>query len=105
MTGIQIIATERLRQIEEEKYDDTHDDQHNKNELADAAACYCLAETIRKNSNKRKMAIITNYWPFDFKYWKPDKTGKIEGRIKELAKAGALIAAEIDRLLRLDNQQ
>ena len=33
-------------------------------------------------------------WPWEANWWKPTP----EDRIKELAKAGALIAAEIDRL-------
>jgi hypothetical protein len=33
-------------------------------------------------------------WPWEASWWKPSQTD----RIKELAKAGALIAAEIDRL-------
>lgn len=36
-------------------------------------------------------------FPFSSVWWKPSP----ENRIKELAKAGALIAAEIDRLQRL----
>lgn len=34
-------------------------------------------------------------WPWAKEFWKPDSTD----RVKELAKAGALIAAEIDRIL------
>lgn len=34
----------------------------------------------------------TKLWPWNLKYWKPGE------RIDELTKAGALIAAEIDRL-------
>jgi hypothetical protein len=37
-------------------------------------------------------------WPWDNKYWKPS-----EDKVRNLVKAGALIAAEIDRLQRLNN--
>jgi hypothetical protein len=37
-------------------------------------------------------------WPFTEHWWKPTPNN----RIRELEKAGALIAAEIDRLLRLE---
>ncbi len=52
------------------------------------------------------MGISVN-WPWDPKWWKPlyndeeDQTpDEIDNRIRELTKAGALIAAEIDRLQR-----
>jgi len=35
-------------------------------------------------------------WPWDEEWWKPDNDA-----VRNLAKAGALIAAEIDRLQRL----
>ena len=40
-------------------------------------------------------------WPWNGSYWKPTP----DDRIKELTKAGALIAAEIDRLLNENTQQ
>ena len=40
-------------------------------------------------------------WPWDEKFFKPDKTYTYDGIIRELTKAGALICAEIDRLIRL----
>jgi len=43
------------------------------------------------------------YWPWCDSWWKPAKisqSGSKADRIKELVKAGALIAAEIDRLNR-----
>ena len=40
-------------------------------------------------------------WPWDKKFYKPDTTGTYDGRIRELTKAGALICAEIDRLIRV----
>ena len=39
-------------------------------------------------------------WPWDEKFFKPDTTYTYDGRIRELTKAGALICAEIDRLIR-----
>ena len=88
-TGIELIMQERLRQIKEEAYTSKHDDEHTDGELADAAACYA-ATTIRRNR------FIGWVWPFDFEWWKPSP----KDRIKELAKAGALIVAEIERLQR-----
>lgn len=88
-TGIELIAEERLRQVEKEGWTFEHDEQHNCGELADAASCYALTPTYRR--------IIFNHidlWPWDAGWWKPTP----DDRVRELAKAGALIAAEIDRL-------
>ena len=101
MTGIEIITKERLRQIEEEGWTPEHDSEHGDGELADAAACYCIDSdrTITWNTS-RVQAVATIllkrdlHFPWDNKWWKPSP----DNRIKELAKAGALIAAEIDRI-------
>lgn len=47
---------------------------------------------------------IMHIWPWDEKCFKPDKTYTYNGRIRELTKAGALICAEIDRLIRLKDK-
>jgi hypothetical protein len=79
--GARLIVDERNRQISVEGWDLGHDDEHDEGELAKAAACYAL-------DNKFS-------WPWGFESWKPGG-----GRIRQLTKAGALIAAEIDRLNR-----
>jgi len=93
MTGVQIIAAERKRQIKEEGWKPEHDDQHTESELARVGAAYALAKTHLRWDIP---------WPksWDFRWWKPS-----ENRIRNLAKAGALIAAEIDRLQRLATRQ
>lgn len=87
-TGIELITKERARQIKREKYTPSHDDQHANSELLQAAACYI------ENGSDFNIGLETVPWPFETASWKP--TGKIEN----LTKAGALIAAEIDRLQR-----
>lgn len=98
MTGIERIAAERKRQIEEEGWTEAHDDEHIVEELALAGACYALPEYIRNYSiwEDRLLELLWP-WPFSTGWWKPSP----ENRIRELEKAGALIAAEIDRLQRL----
>jgi hypothetical protein len=83
-TGIDIIAAERKAHFTREGFTADRDAQYTKGELAEAAACYATRSLLR---NVR--------WPWDDSWWKPSP----DNRIKELAKAGALIAAEIDRLL------
>ena len=90
-TGIEIIAEERQRQILVEGWTNEHDKQHTHGELASAAEAYLRVETrIGEFSHPQ-------VWPWDIKWWKPSE----ENPIRNLAKAGALIAAEIDRLQHL----
>ena len=86
-TGVELIAAERERQVEVEGWTSGHDKAHRRGQLSDAAACYALA-------GKRKDGDPVRYWPWDMHYWKPTP----KDRVRELVKAGALIAAEIDRL-------
>lgn len=95
-TGIELIAEERQRQIEKEGWTHEHDDQHNTGDLAHAAAAYASAELYRRTTSEG-YDNTPHIWPFERKWWKPTP----ENRIRELQKAGALIAAEIDRLQRL----
>ncbi|MDR0474229.1 MAG: hypothetical protein LBH43_11230 [Treponema sp.] len=99
MTGVERIATERKRQIESEGWSAEHDDSHDHGELARAAACYALNgdnQTATVGKNAVVIDLIKLIWPWDWKWWTPSPVN----RIRELEKAGALIAAEIDRLLR-----
>jgi hypothetical protein len=102
MTGIKLIAAERNRQIEKEGWTEEHDDEHDDGELALAAACYAIPDSKRNpnfsiNGLRFKQDLIFYLWPFNEASWKPNE----DNRIRELEKAGALIAAEIDRLLRV----
>jgi len=104
MTGTELIAAERKRQIEEEGWTAEHDDdEHGDGELALAASCYalCSNKIAIVGNNAVIVDLIKLLWPWDQKWWKPSP----EDRIKELTKAGALIAAEIDRLQRLKGEE
>lgn len=98
MNGIQIIEKERLRQQQVEGWTPEHDAQHVDESLALAAVCYALPDGCRNiyAGNQGLSNVFHVLWPrsWKFSYWKPSPNN----RIKELAKAGALIAAEIDRL-------
>ena len=94
-TGIELIDEERKRQIEVEGWTKEHDAEHTNEALALAAACYAIPSVQRSYTYDPILkARIPEFWPWDIKWWKPSP----EDRIKELVKAGALIAAEIDRL-------
>ena len=91
--GVSIIEAERIRQITQEGYSPDHDLQHKNGELADAAAAYALTDSTRRIVIDSKIGIPI-MWPFNMNYYKPTPND----RIRQLAKAGAFIAAEIDRL-------
>lgn len=89
--GIERIAAERKRQVEEEGWTTEHDAEHVDGSLA-MAACHYVFPGARQ---------ITGLWPPSWACgW--DKRGATN-RIRDLEKAGALIAAEIDRLLAEEN--
>jgi hypothetical protein len=100
-TGIELIAAERERQITAEGWSAAHDDEHRLGELSQAGACYAdIAGALMHGASVKD---IRDYycdctgpnpqWPFEDAAWKPS-----QDPLQNLVKAGALIAAEIDRL-------
>jgi hypothetical protein len=94
-TGVDLIAAERRRQVEAKGWTPEHDAEHTNDQLARAAACYAMPAMYRAYIDPMCPAD----WPWHRGHWKPGN------RLRELAKAGALIAAEIDRLAALDGGQ
>ncbi len=90
--SIALIAAERQRQVEAEGWTAKHDDRHVDAELARAAACYALPPDGGRDTRLG----LPVHWPFEARSWRPTP----DDRVHELVKAGGLIAAEIDRLLR-----
>jgi hypothetical protein len=88
-TGTELIEEERARQISQEGWTPEHDATHNFGELRRAAAAYALAAKAGQD------ALIPVSWPWSQRWWKPS-----DDPVRNLVKAGALIAAEIDRLQR-----
>lgn len=95
-TGVGLIASERQRQIVVENISPAHDiKEHSDEALVKAAVCYALPDDGRKQElAESKGTLLGVLWPWDWRWWKPSKD-----RVRDLTKAGALIAAEIDRLL------
>ena len=99
-TGIEMIAAERQRQVEGEGVDAAHDDLHYQGELALAACYYAFPETHVIEDYGLKLEVTPDF--FFPREWNQDWAGKEKDtRIRQLVKAGALIAAEIDRLIRV----
>jgi hypothetical protein len=118
MHGLERIAAERKRQTEVEGWTQNHDDQHDNGEMALAAVAYasplpvkvqgmvasdsdcgCREAACPHTSPFGKKKWI-DPWPWDAEW---DKRKKHD-RIRQLEIAGALIAAEIDRLERMERK-
>jgi hypothetical protein len=94
--GWQAIAIERNRQVTSEGFAPEHDDQHQRGELLDAALCYGSYASLQlAYGSEQPPYYFPPAWPWGEEWWKPS-----EDPMRNLAKAGALIAAEIDRLHR-----
>ncbi len=95
--GARLIAAERARQVLEEGFDHDHDRRLPQHALRWAAICYAApGKDVRQVFRTRKGERYEDPWPFD-EIW--DKRGR-HGNVRQLAIAGALLAAEIDRLQR-----
>lgn len=105
-TGVELIAMERLRQIQKEGWTAEHDDAHGQGELAAAAASYALSAAGFRDVEQFEATFADGkdrpVWPFHMDWWKPGHPGEIATRIRTLSKAGALVGAEIDRLTRIE---
>jgi hypothetical protein len=119
-TGAARILLERQRQIRKEGWDAEHDDAHVNHELAQAAICYirqaimeglCVWRTheVEGTLANGRVTILPSGWPMTWSpvWWKPEPKGtsgspliELKDAVRMLEKAGALVAAEIDRLLR-----
>lgn len=89
--GVRMIADERWRQ----GYSREHDDQHADAELTAAAVVYANAAINQIQSVVPSEAMLLDGWPWERESYHPS-----DNTIYNLQRAGALIAAEIDRLLR-----
>lgn len=96
--GTRLIADERDRQRKAEGWTPEHDDTHNDGEMRLAAVAYAyhISSLHADGTSKRPPSM----WPWRKEWWKPSPDP-----VRQLTKAGALIAAEIDRLLRLREKE
>ncbi len=99
-SGAELIAEERKRQIEEEGWSANHDDLQDRFQLSNAAIAYL---------NPSNSDHVKKFWPWNWNWWKPalpsvEKPSYEAAHIRNLVKAGALIAAEIDRLQRIEEK-
>lgn len=101
MSVIDEIAAERRRQVDQEGWSPEHDDRHENGSIVLAAVAYAMA-SITDQAERAVMDEfgdwestpydILKFWPWDREWWKP------KSRRRDLIRAAALIAAEIERL-------
>lgn len=113
MSGIDRIAVERQRQVVVEKWTAEHDDEtHTDGALAMVAALYAAPDVLYAKNDYANEVHFVDPWPEGWGDKRPyaDRGNVLlpnselpaDERIRQLEKAGALIAAEIDRLLRME---
>ena len=102
-TGAQLIQEERERQISAEGWTPEHDAEHENGDMISAAIGYLIfawwkivGKACGWTRSMVDQIIGEQWWPWDSTWWKPSE----EDQIRNLVKAGALIAAEVDRLQR-----
>lgn len=91
--GVDLIAAERARQVAKEGWNAAHDDDHDNGSLAGAAAAYALVAREQALGDTGPFG-MPDCWSWDREWWKP------KDQLRNLVRAGALIAAELDRLQR-----
>lgn len=102
MNGAELIAAERQRQIDVEGWTAEHDDAHTKCQMLIAGCGYATLTYMQVHNSPELLELAQTIpppdWPWEKNWWKPSTNP-----IRNLIKAGALIAAEIDRLQRVNN--
>lgn len=89
LSGATLIKLERDRQIKTENFSLENDSRCVQRELVMAALAYaCTDGSSEQDAQAKEM-----FWPWTDKWYKPSANA-----VRNLTKAGALIAAEIDRL-------
>lgn len=91
--GVKAIADERERQLQAEGFTRDSDEQYREGELARAATAYLQLAAMDLQVGSRKHIASQEppfFWPWAPEWWKP-----VDAR-RDLVRAGALIAAQID---------
>lgn len=91
--AVAIIRDEAVRAEQIEGFNAHHDDTYEHGILSSAAAAYAMSAAGIEGSR--------HLWPWHMKWWKPSPDNKL----RDLAKAGGLIIAEIKRLKRVERNE
>ena len=88
MTGAELIAAERQRQIDAEGWTPDHDDMHGTGQLYQAGICYLTAGDC---PSPGRWPTPPGLWPWERRWWKP------RSEIRNLVRGAALLLAEKER--------
>ena len=105
-TGCQLIIAERFKQVAQKKHTVKKDKDLEEGALAGVAQAYAgfAVASMAIRDLLRKEGTTPPFWPWKELAWKPEKGDTPRDQIRDLAKAGALIAAEIDRLIAIQEE-
>lgn len=96
---LQMVFQERLRQMVQEGYSLEHDDGHTEGQMALLAAAYVLS------SRSEHMTVPLNYTLEALEFYENWAAWfKPKDPIRDLVRAGALILAELERRLRMEEK-
>lgn len=91
--AVQLVCDERDRQKDVEGWSEAHDDEHEDMELSRAAGCYLLF-----SESYDVEGVPPPHWPWEPQWWKP------KDYTRNLVRSGALVLAEIERILRREKR-
>ena len=91
LMALDLIISERIGQLEREGWSPSHDAHHRDGELAGAAAAYAKSAYDEIQGGEVR---CPSWWPWSKKWWKP------YGFQRNLERSGALLLAEISKMLR-----
>lgn len=102
--GAMAILEERSRQTHEEGFDAKRDSQYPYGILGAAGLCYgayAISSPSLRNATRlwAQDGHPPGQWPWALEWWKPGKDDSENSRMREFAKCGALVIAEMDRLV------
>lgn len=89
-SGVALVALERRRQVDREGYDAAHD-RGQRWAITRAGIAYAIASLSTLTDDQHDEA--WPWWPWSTEAWKP------KDALRDLVRAGALIAAAIDSML------
>jgi hypothetical protein len=89
----EMIVSERARQLCKEGYSPAHDDQHTEGQLAVLAAAYALSSRSGYETRLQRMVAAHLLDTYGWKF-------KPKDPVRDLVRAGALILAELERVIR-----
>jgi hypothetical protein len=90
---LRLIFREREKQVYEKNHTPEKDEKYRQKELLRAALCYAAERQL--NIRLGEAPVAGSIWPWGYRHWSPS-----DDRLENLATAGALLLAEMEREIR-----